>query len=83
MLAIDRLIHEFHYSCKQNPDRPTRPAAVNLISGKIEQVATFLDDLGSLGLPGDLRQNRDQWRAKYEQTCWPQLFKKGRTDRDG
>jgi endogenous inhibitor of DNA gyrase (YacG/DUF329 family) len=45
LLAIDRLIHEFHYSLVHRPDLPTRPAGVNLIQGKLADVIQFLDDL--------------------------------------
>jgi hypothetical protein len=45
MAAIDRLIHEFHYSYQSMPDLPTRPAGVNLIEGKLEDVIAFLDEL--------------------------------------
>jgi hypothetical protein len=45
MAAIDRLIHEFHYSFKPLPDVPTRPVGVNLIEGHLEDVIAFLDEL--------------------------------------
>ncbi len=45
MFAIDRLIHEFHYSYRGLPDIPTRPVGVNLIEGKLEDVIAFLDGL--------------------------------------
>ena len=70
MLAIDRLIHEFHYSCRQQPDRPTRSVAVNFISGKLTDVVAFLDDLSGLDLPEDIRRTEQAWRQKHEAT-WP------------
>jgi hypothetical protein len=45
MLTIDRLIHAFHYSLRQQPDLPTRPVGVNLIAGKVTDVVLFLDEL--------------------------------------
>jgi len=45
MMAIDRLIHEFHYSYRALPDLPTRPVGVNLIEGHLEDVIAFLDEL--------------------------------------
>ena len=45
MLAIDRLIHSFHYSLRQDPTLPTRPAAVNLIEGRLGDIVPFLDEL--------------------------------------
>ncbi len=45
MLAIDRLIHEFHYSLRAQPDLPTRPAGANLIDGSMTDVVAFLEEL--------------------------------------
>ncbi len=45
MAAIDRLIHEFHYSYQSMPDLPTRPVGVNLIEGHLEDVIAFLNEL--------------------------------------
>jgi len=42
MIAIDRVIHEFHYSIKELPDLPTRLACVNLIEGRLTSVLKFL-----------------------------------------
>ena len=43
MLLIDRLIHGFHSYYKT--DNPTRPVAVNLIEGRLNDVVAFLDRL--------------------------------------
>jgi len=43
MLAIDRVIHGFHYSHKTA--MPSRPVAVNLIEGPLRKVVAFLDQL--------------------------------------
>ena len=64
MLAIDRLIHEFHYSLRQPRDLPTRPVGVNLIQGRLRDVITFLNTLtygegSTVGLSeGDRRWKR-------------------------
>ena len=74
MLAIDRLIHEFHYSLKFLPDQPTRPAGVNLIQGRMTDVAQFLDDLttGRLDDP-ELQRSREAWEANlraFQDKTW-------------
>ena len=45
MLAIDRVIHEFHYNTVANLRQPTRAACVNLIEGKLMDVVAFLNAL--------------------------------------
>ena len=76
MLAIDRLIHEFHYSNRNQPDQPTRPAGVNLIVGDLADVVRFLDELSGLELPQAMRETEQVWRSNYEATYWPQFLKK-------
>lgn len=63
MLAIDQLIHAFHYSLRQYPHLPTRPAGVNLIEGRLADVVAFLDQLeyGAATTPG-LLENRAEWQ---------------------
>ncbi|MEA3408350.1 MAG: hypothetical protein U9R48_09785 [Chloroflexota bacterium] len=65
MLAIDRLIHGFHYFLKTN--QPTRPVAVNLIEGRLRQVVAFLDELtyGKKSSPGT-RETYAEWSAKID-----------------
>lgn len=70
MLAIDRLIHEFHYSLVDRPDQPCRPAGVNLIEGHVSDVLAFLDELsyGPQNTAG-VDRGRQVWeetRARYE-----------------
>lgn len=69
MLAIDRLIHGFHFSLLQDPGRPTRPAGVNLIEGRLTDVVQFLDAL-SYGphLPPEVEAQRTRWRELVNQT---------------
>jgi hypothetical protein len=65
MLAIDRLIHGFHWYLKTN--RPTRPVAVNLIEGRLNDVVAFLDRLtyGDQSTPG-LQQSHTHWKQMIE-----------------
>jgi predicted RNA-binding Zn-ribbon protein involved in translation (DUF1610 family) len=63
MLAIDRLIHEFHYSYRWQPDLPTRSVGPNLIQGKLGDVLLFLDELsyGPQSTVG-VNERRAQWQ---------------------
>jgi hypothetical protein len=79
MLAIDRVIHEFHYSLKADPDRPTRAAGVNLIAGDLTDVVQFLDELGSTGLPDAMKRTHEDWQKNHESTYWPGIMR----ERDG
>jgi predicted RNA-binding Zn-ribbon protein involved in translation (DUF1610 family) len=69
MLAIDALIHAFHYSLRDRPDLPTRPAGVNLIEGRLTDVVQFLEELtfGSGSTPG-LRETRERWDGELART---------------
>ena len=61
MLAIDRLLHGFHWWTLQNEE--TRATGVNLIEGKHHEVVDFLDRLtyGESSTPGT-RQTWVAWR---------------------
>jgi hypothetical protein len=74
MAAIDRVIHQFHYSLKSDPTRPTRPAGVNLIVGKLEEVVTFLDALSGLDLPQEMALTHAEWRDSFGRTYWPEVL---------
>jgi hypothetical protein len=78
VLAIDRLLHEFHYSNKKAPDQPTRPAGVNLIVGDLEEVVKFLDELSGMDLPQEIRSTEQEWRRKYSSTYWPEFLRQAR-----
>jgi hypothetical protein len=80
MLAIDRVIHDFHYSLKTQPDRPTRAAGVNLIAGNLAEVVLFLDELGNMGLPECMRKTHAVWQHNYESTYWPEILEKRRSE---
>ena len=56
MLAIDRLIHAFHWDLKMA--LPNRPAGNNLIEGSLDQVIDLLDRLSY----GNSAQAKDAWR---------------------
>jgi len=66
MLAIDRLIHQFHYSYRREPDLPTRSVGPNLIQGKLGDVLRFLDELtyGPQSTKG-LAAMRQEWQDEY------------------
>jgi hypothetical protein len=72
MLLIDRLIHEFHYSLKNQPELPTRSVAVNLIEGKLTDVAEFLNDLAEGIDDPDLVDEYRSWqdRLRAVQKFW-------------
>jgi hypothetical protein len=69
LLAIDRLVHACHGVAGRWS--MARPAGVNLIEGNAHQVAALLDQLAysDLSTPG-LRQVRDEWRSKAEESGW-------------
>lgn len=60
MLAIDQLIHAFHWDFKLH--LPNRPAANNLIEGSLEQVIDLLDRLSY----GEDAQAREEWRENRD-----------------
>ncbi len=64
MLAVDRLIHRWHWETGRKPGEPEaigRPSGVNLIEGSRKQVLEFLDGL-SAGPSGQ----RKSWEAQRE-----------------
>jgi hypothetical protein len=66
LLLIDRLIHAFHCELQA---QPSRPAACNLIGGKIQEVAQFLDNLAyGPGSRPELREEYGAWVGKVERT---------------
>jgi ssDNA-binding Zn-finger/Zn-ribbon topoisomerase 1 len=71
MLAIDQLIHEFHYPLRAQPDLPCRPVGVNLIQGKLRDVVKFLDELtyGQQTTKG-LEENRAAWLEEMAKIPW-------------
>jgi len=67
MLAIDRLIHEFHRELSQDGSRlkAIRTASANLLDGTTTEVLEILDGLayGRYSSP-DLAAQRENWRAE-------------------
>jgi hypothetical protein len=65
MLLIDRLIHAFHWSLRQN--RPFGPAVRNLIEGRYDEVVAFLERLtyGEGSTPGT-PERKVEWRGLKE-----------------
>jgi hypothetical protein len=67
MLAIDRLIHEFHWSIRGEGKDPqaSRTASVNLLAGSTTQILDLLDGLAydKNATPG-LLATRDWWRSQ-------------------
>ena len=64
MFRIDRLLHGFHWSVKYGS---TRPAAINLIEGRLRDVILFLDVLsyGPGSTPGILEQ-KAEWEVRSQ-----------------
>ena len=78
VLLVDRLIHGFHWYYKTNG--PTRPVAVNLIEGRLDEVVAFLDRLSydEKSTPG-LKENRAEWNKNIEvnEGWYPSRLKAG------
>jgi hypothetical protein len=70
MLAIDRLIHAFHWELVQNPGRTV---ATNLIYAKNKrEILTFLDTLSyGQGSTQGLRENKRKWDRRLERSNQP------------
>ncbi len=67
MFRIDRLLHGFHSASIHHTRTPTRPVAINLIDGRLNDVIEFLERLtfGERSTPG-LAENRAEWMLKIE-----------------
>lgn len=67
MLAVDALVHAFHFSLRRDPEQPTRAVGVNLIEGKLDQVNALLDGLtyGPDASP-TLLAARAEWRRNEQ-----------------
>jgi DNA-directed RNA polymerase subunit M/transcription elongation factor TFIIS len=62
MLAIDRLIHAFHYSLRDRPGLPTRSVGPNLIQGKLTDILRFLDELTyGPDTAQEMQERRETW----------------------
>jgi hypothetical protein len=72
MLAIDHLIHTFHWELVSDPGRS---AARELIYAKnTTELLTFLDQLsyGERSTPG-VRETKAEWNQKLDRSPWHQL----------
>lgn len=83
MLAIDRVIHEFHYSLRELPDQPTRAAGVNLIDGKLGEVLAFLNELSGMNLPDTFKETDRVWHAKQDSIQWDAILMRKRNKESG
>jgi hypothetical protein len=73
MLAIDRLIHEFHWNLIEAGKAavPHKPAGVNLLRGSATQVIDLLNELTyGENTPPELREGRDWWLAQKPIVKW-------------
>ncbi|MCL2773840.1 MAG: hypothetical protein FWD71_10870 [Oscillospiraceae bacterium] len=58
MIAVDYLIHRFHWEMTENP---TRPVAVNYIEGSMDTVTQLIFDL-AYGDTDEKQKNFDHWK---------------------
>jgi hypothetical protein len=80
ILLIDSIIHAFHYSLRDQPDLPTRPAGVNLIQGKLRDVVALLDELSGVNTSRALQKSYREWRDKYDASYWPDIYDKNKSE---
>ena len=67
MLQVDRLIHEFHYSLRSDPEQPTRSVGPNLLNATLTESVRFLDELsGLVGKNEDLKKSAMDWQKEKE-----------------
>jgi hypothetical protein len=65
MLLVDWLVHEVHKSIVDGQEEYWRPAALNLIEGRIAQVTAFLDGLAhGAGSTPEVRTSGELWRQR-------------------
>jgi len=69
MFCIDRLLHGFNWSVKYGS---TRPVAVNLIEGRLQDVILFLDELsyGPCSMPGTVEQKTEWYQKSQNARGW-------------
>ena len=70
ILAIDRLIHEFHWILvkEDQPARANKPASANLLRGNILQVFNLLNELTyGENTPPELLERKAWWQEQLKQ----------------
>jgi hypothetical protein len=76
ILAIDLLIHEFHWNLvKESQDGPVsephKPAGLNLLQGSTQQIIEFLNELTyGANTPPELLANREWWLSQKPIVKW-------------
>lgn len=71
MVLIDQLIHAFHIGLTEIG----RPAAANLIEGKLQDVIDFLNELSSSDTSAaGIGDSQATWRQTFESAGWTQQF---------
>ena len=67
ILAVDQVIHEFHYNTVKNLHQPTRAACVNLIEGRLSDVVAFLNELTyGNGIAKRMIRTQDNWKSTLD-----------------
>jgi len=67
MLEIDFLIHQFHFSLREDLTKPTRAVCVNLIDGKLGDVVAFLNEIsGCASGKQELSAHHRDWQANCQ-----------------
>jgi hypothetical protein len=71
IIAIDRLIHEFHWILihDDEPARAAKPAGVNLLRGTITQVLDMLNQLTyGENTPPELLESKERWISQQRKS---------------
>ena len=81
LLLIDKLIHALHVNMPRPEILFARPAAVNLIEGKMREISALLDELAyaDLSTPG-FSQTREKWQKTVDaaRENWAQRQRDGK-----
>jgi hypothetical protein len=71
MLAVDRLLHEFHTGLKE----PGRPVAANLLDARgLQEVIDFLDALNYGSGTGERAERAARWHERLHSLSWSRHF---------
>jgi len=66
IIQIDILLHSFHIYL----NIPTRPAAINLIEGRLPDIIQFLNDLSDVKTRNDELTNKIKWQNTLKSVEW-------------